>query len=152
MQCIAAFSAQFPTLGCIDLCSLDLTEFSKNTWQMKNQCSAWPLLLLGLSQTPTPELGFKGTISPPGLPHSRHSSFPLGWGEPNGSAWMLHVLQLNTWGRRLQKQGLSLEMLLHRALLLNLGNFPWNIKMRRRSPVQHNFVNVVVHRHLTTVT
>lgn len=91
----------FPHLVALTFVVWTLQSSLKNTWQTKNQCPAWPLLFPGLPQTRTPELGFKCTIPPTGLPHSRNSSFPLGWGEPNGSGWMLHVLQLNTRGRRL---------------------------------------------------
>lgn len=44
-----------------------------------------------------------------------------------------------------------METLLHRALFLNPGSFPWNTKMRG-SPVQHNFVHMVVHRQAARLT
>lgn len=48
----------------------------KNTRQTKNQCPAWPLHFLGLPQTPMLELGFGGTISPPGLPPLQAQQLP----------------------------------------------------------------------------
>lgn len=46
LQCFAAFSAQFPTVGRTDLCSLDLAEFSEE--HMANEESA-PSLATALS-------------------------------------------------------------------------------------------------------
>lgn len=75
--CILAFSAQLHTVGCTDLSGLDLPQFSKEKHTANEETvPSLATALSGAAPGPKPEAGFKGAISPPGLPHSRHRSFP----------------------------------------------------------------------------
>lgn len=74
--CILVFSAQLHMVGCTDLSGLDLPQFSKEHTANEETVPSLATALSGAALGPKPELGFKGAISPPGLPRSRHRSFP----------------------------------------------------------------------------
>lgn len=57
LQSTAAFSAQFPTLGYIDLCSLDLTEFSEEYRANEESVPSLATALSGVAPDPQSRAG-----------------------------------------------------------------------------------------------
>lgn len=129
LQSTAAFSAQFPTLGYIDLCSLDLTEFSEEHKANEESVpSSVTALFWGCPRPPEQSWALKAPSPLLGCP-SPTQQVPLRMGrgkwvsmDAPGSAPCASTEHM---GKKVATEtGPVFGNAAEKALLLNPGNFP----------------------------